>query len=31
MKKLMIIAAMMVATLTANAQQPTGTFSITPK
>ena len=31
MKKLMIIAAMMVATLTASAQQPTGTFSIIPK
>lgn len=31
MKKLMIIAAMMVATLAANAQQATGTFSITPK
>lgn len=31
MKKLMIIAAMMVTTLTASAQQPTGTFSIIPK
>ena len=31
MKKLMMIAAMMVATLTASAQQATGTFSIIPK
>lgn len=31
MKKLMMIAAMMVATLTVSAQQATGTFSIIPK
>jgi len=31
MKKLMMIAAMMVATLAVSAQQKTGTFSITPK
>ena len=31
MKKIMMIAAMMVATLTASAQQASGTFSITPK
>lgn len=31
MKKLMMIAALMVATLSANAQQPVGTMSITPK
>ena len=30
MKKLMILAVMMVATLTASAQQKTGTWSITP-
>lgn len=31
MKKIMMIAAMMVATLTASAQQATGSWSITPK
>lgn len=31
MKKLMMIAAMMVATLTASAQQPVGSLSVTPK
>ena len=30
MKKLMILAVMMVATLTASAQQKVGTWSITP-
>ena len=31
MKKVMILAVMMVATLTASAQQAVGTWSVTPK
>jgi hypothetical protein len=31
MKKMMMIAVMMIAAMTANAQQPSGTWSLTPK